>query len=316
LERYGHSSPLRSELVACDVGWPGDIGTQRNFDNEFWIALSVENPQTTIGGTAPSGYIGLTVSSGSGFNGGTTNVGLAEFNPGITLTLNQMPDFIGKVAWQPAFLGNNVHLEAIGMYRDFYDRFGTALANVSNHDVSGAAGGVAGLIKLIPGRFDVQFDTLFGQGLGRYGSSQLPDVTYNPNGTFKPLPEDIEMLGVTLHATPAFDLYVFAGREHDEAKYFSGALNGSTQNIGYGNPNFNNTGCFSFSSTASCTGNIQTVEQLNFGAWDNIYDGDYGRMRIGLQYSYTYLTAFNGVGGIPHTIDNMVFTSIRYYPFQ
>jgi len=288
----------------------------KNFDNQFWLAVSLENPQTTIGGTAPAGYIGLTVSSGSGFNGSSTNVGLAEFNPGITLTLNQVPDVIGKVAWQPAFFGGNVHLEGIGIYRDYLDRFGTALANVGNHQTTGGGGGVAGWIHIIPGLFDLQFDTLFGSGIGRYGSSQLPDVTYNANGTLQPVKEDMEMIGLTMHATRALDLYVYGGREHEESNFFSGTLNGTAQNIGYGNPNFTNTGCFSFSSAASCTGNISTVEQINFGAWDNAYDGDYGRIRIGVQYSYTSLKAFNGVGGAPKTSDNMVFTSIRYYPFQ
>jgi hypothetical protein len=287
----------------------------KNFDNQFWIGVSLENPQTTIGGTAPTGYTGLTVNSGSGFNGGSTNVALAEFNPGITLSLNQVPDVIGKIAWEPAFFGGNVHLEGVGIYRDFYDRFGTSLSSVSNHNVSGGGGGVSGLIKLVPGLFDLQFDTLFGQGIGRYGSSQLPDTTYNANGTLKGLSEDMEMVGLTWHATRALDLYVFGGREHEDSKFFNGALNGSMQHIGYGNPLFDNTGCFSFTSVATCTGNIQTVEQINVGTWDDIYNGDFGRLRIGLQYSYTYLKAFTGVSGAPHTSDNMVFTSFRYYPY-
>jgi hypothetical protein len=288
----------------------------KNFGDEFWVGLSVENPQTTIGGTVPAGFTGLTVSSGSGFNGGSTNVGLAEFNPGITLSLNHVPDLIGKIAWEPSFFGHNVHLEAIGMYRDFCDRFGTSLTDISNHNVSGGGGGVAGLIKLVPGVLDVQFDTLFGEGIGRYGSSQLPDVTYNFNGTLAPIQQDMEMLGLTLHATRALDLYVFGGREHDDSHFFNGAINTTNQSIGYGNPSFTNTGCFSSASTASCAGNVQTVEQINAGLWDNAYDGDFGRVRIGLQYSYTYLKAFNGAGGSPHTSDNMVFTSFRYYPFQ
>jgi hypothetical protein len=288
----------------------------KNFNNELWVGVSLENPQTTIGGTTPAGYVGLTVNSGSGFNGSSTNVGLAEFNPGITLSLNHVPDVIGKIAWEPGFFAKNVHLEIVGMYRDFYDRFGTTQANVTNSNVSGGGAGVSGLIKLIPGKFDVQFDTLFGEGIGRYGASQLPDVTYNSNGTLKPLKEDMEMVGLTWHATPAFDIYAFGGIEHENSSFFSGPLNGSSQNIGYGNPNFTNTGCFSFSSSAACAGNVSRVEQINLGLWDNIYDGDFGRARIGVQYSYTYLRAFNGVGGAPHTTDNMVFTSFRYYPFQ
>jgi hypothetical protein len=125
----------------------------------------------------------------------------------------------------------------------------------------------------------------------------------------------MEMVGLTWHATRALDLYVFGGREHEDSKFFNGALNGSMQHIGYGNPLFDNTGCFSFTSVATCTGNIQTVEQINVGTWDDIYNGDFGRLRIGLQYSYTYLKAFTGVSGAPHTSDNMVFTSFRYYPY-
>lgn len=288
----------------------------KNFNNEFWLAVSAENPQTTIAGTAPSGYTGLTVSTGSGFSGSSTNVALAEFNPGITLSLNHVPDVIGKAAWEPGFFGGNVHLEAIGLYRSFYNRFGTALDNVANYNVSGGGGGVAGLIKVFPGLLDLQFDTLYGQGIGRYTSGQLPDVTYNADGTFKPQKQFSSMVGLTLHATPALDIYAFGGLDQQKSGYFSGTINGTTQNIGYGNPNFNNTGCFSFSSTAGCTGNIQTVQQINFGVWDNVYDGDFGRFRVGIQYSYTDLKAFSGVGGAPHTNDQMVFTSIRYYPFQ
>ena len=125
----------------------------------------------------------------------------------------------------------------------------------------------------------------------------------------------MEMVGLTWHATRALDLYVFGGREHEDSKFFNGALNGSTQHIGYGNPVFVNTGCFSYTLTSTCTGNIQTSEQVTAGLWDTAYSGDFGKLKIGLQYSYTEEDAFLGVGGAPHTSDNMIFTSFRYYPF-
>jgi hypothetical protein len=57
--------------------------------------------------------------------------------------------------------------------------------------------------------------------------------------------------------------------------------------------------------------------------WDTAYSGDFGKVKIGLQYSYTYLKALPGqvqaagpvVLGQPHTNDQMIFTSFRYYPF-
>ena len=319
----------------------------KTLGDDLTIGVSLENPQTTLGGTLPTdcsvkpgattqacsadGTVVIS-NNGNSFSGaGLNGTKDAEFNPGIQLSLNHVPDVIGKVAWEPSFFNGNVHLELMGIFRDFYDRTeailpatvpcaATATANcygavqlgtASNHNTSGGGGGVAGLLKVIPGLFDVQFDTLYGSGIGRYGSGQLSDATYKANGTLQPINEDMEMVGLTLHATPSFDIYVFGGREHEDSTWFK--FNGT--NGGYGNPNFTNTGCFTFTSTASCTGNVQTTEQITVGLWDKAYTGDYGNFRVGLQYSYTYNKAFTGVGGAPHTDDNMIFTSFRYYPF-
>jgi len=290
--------------------------------DDLWIGFSVENPQTTLGGTAPSttaAATGVTVISNSGnsFSGaGLNSTAAAEFNPGIQLSLNHVPDVLGKIAWEPDYFGGNVHLEAFGIYREFYDRTIAspggvlALTTAANQNVSGGGGGISGLIKVFPGLFDIQFDAMYGSGIGRYASGQLPDATYGPDGVLRPINENLQMIGLTFHATPSLDIYIFGGRESEARTYFTTNGNG-----GYGNPNFNNTGCFSFNLTTACVGNIRTVEQGNIGLWDKVYNGDFGSFRIGLQYSYTYDRAFYGVGGTPHTFDNMVFTSFRYYPF-
>jgi hypothetical protein len=285
----------------------------KNFDDQVWFGLSAENPQTTFGGTVPS-VPGLYYNSGNGFNGGTGSAG-AEFNPGITLSLNHVPDIIAKVAVEPSAFDNRVHLEAFGLYRDFYDRYGTNpnLSDVSTHDVSGGGFGAAAYIKLVPGVFDLQADGMYGSGIGRYGSGQLPDATFKPDGEIAPLTEDMEMVGATWHSTPHLDFYAYAGREHDNAKaYYAGG-----SDYGYGNPLYVNTGCFSLTAalTSKCVGNTQEIDQITAGLWDDPYSGDFGRFRVGVQYSYTDRKAFDGVGGKPSTNDNMIFTSVRYYPF-
>ncbi|HEY6578236.1 MAG TPA: hypothetical protein VIY09_02860 [Rhizomicrobium sp.] len=286
----------------------------KNFDDQVWLGLSLENPQTTFGGVVPS-VPGLYYNSGSGFNGGTGSGG-AEFNPGITLSLNHAPDVVGKIAVEPAMFNRDVHLEAFGLYRDFYDRYGTstALTDVATHDVSGGGVGGAALIKLFPGVFDIQADGLFGNGIGRYGSGQLPDVAFKPTGEIAPLTENMEMVGGTWHSTPALDLYLFAGREHDDAKaYYVGATP-----YGYGNPLYENAGCFSLAAAliSKCVGNTQEIDQLTGGLWGNSYSGDFGKVRVGLQYSYTERKAFADVAGLaPVARENMVFTSFRFYPF-
>ena len=66
----------------------------------------------------------------------------------------------------------------------------------------------------------------------------------------------------------------------------------------------------------TCTADIKTQTQITGGLWDKIYTGSFGQVRVGLQYSYTELTAFAGAtGGAPKTNDSMIFTSFRYYPF-
>jgi hypothetical protein len=285
----------------------------KNFDDQVWLGLSAENPQTTFGGTVPD-VPGLYYNSGNGFNGGTGSGG-AEFNPGITLSLNHVPDIIGKVAIEPTVFDRMVHIEAFGLYRDFYDRYGTNpnLTDVSTHDVSGGGFGANALIKLVPGVFDIQADGMFGSGIGRYGSGQLPDATFRPDGQIAPLTENMEMVGATWHSTPHLDFYIYAGREHDDAKaYYSG-----TSLYGYGNPLYENTGCFSLTAalTAKCVGNTQEIDQITAGLWGDPYSGDFGRFRVGVQYSYTERKAFEGVGGRPVANDSMIFTSFRYYPF-
>ena len=357
LDTHGMSERSEAPPATIDAQYvPGFVWTRqpqlrltKEFGDDFWVGVSVENPQTTLGGTLPAdcslksgatsqactadGTVVISNNGNSFSGGGLNSTGDAEFNPGIQLSLNQMPDVIGKVAWEP--FGGIVHIEGVGILRDFYDRtesilpasapctnsatanpanncYGAVqLGTAANHSNTGGGGGVAGLIKVWPDFVDVQFDSLFGTGIGRYGSGQLPDATYTAAGTLKPLNEDMEMVGVTLHATPDFDIYVIGGRENEDSSFFK--VNGS--NGGYGNPAFTNTGCFDFTSTASCTGNVRDVEQITAGLWDKAYNGDYGSFRIGLQYSYTYDKAFAGAGGAPHTSDNMIFTSFRYYPF-
>jgi hypothetical protein len=297
----------------------------KDFDDQVWAGISLENPQTVFGGTAPTGLAFLNYNTGTGFNGGTGSAS-SEFNPGITLSFNHVPDIIGKIAIEPAAFGGNVHVELFGIYRDFYDRSGVTLATASNHDTSGGGIGANALIKLLPGFLDLQADTIFGSGIGRYGSGQLPDVTWKANGEPTPLTENIEMFGLTLHATPDLDIYTFGGHEQELSGYGKENAVGAADDFGYGNPFYDNTGCFAFAASGKCTGNTRALWQITPGLWWNAYAGDFGRLRIGLQYSYTEREAFpglevtptnpTGVGGRgPTAIDHMVFTSFRYYPF-
>jgi hypothetical protein len=88
-----------------------------------------------------------------------------------------------------------------------------------------------------------------------------------------------------------------------------------------GNPNYNNTGCEIENSTV-CVGNTHSLWQVTTGFWDRPYSPKFGRFQWGIQYSYTERRIFPGygyplAGGNPNATgrDNMIFTSVRFYPF-
>ena len=280
----------------------------KNWNHEVWLAVSVENPQTTFAANAAAAS-GITVTN--------LAAGGSQLDKTNNFSLNHIPDVIGKIAWEP-LIGDAhpLHIEAFGIYRSYFDRINVAGTNalglpagVGNSNQSG--GGVGGSItwSAIPGLLDLQGTMMTGSGIGRYGSGQLPDVTFRPDGTLAPIQETTALVGATLHVTPVFDLYTYLGQEAENAKYY----NVGTAHLGLGNPAYNLAGCFV--EGGSCSPNIEAERQANIGFWWRPWQAHFGNFRLGMQYSYTHLTSFAGTGGHAPTDDNMVFTSIRYYPF-
>jgi hypothetical protein len=305
-------------------------------DHQLWAAVSVENPQTTFTGSTDAGVVALTGATGSTLITSTSAGQSASsgFTNIDTFSLNHVPDVIGKLAFEPNIGGAHpVHLEVYGLYRDYYDRINVGAnafrlpVGTNNSDVSGGGVGGGVLVNVVPKLLDVQGSFLTGTGIGRYGAAGLPDVTLKPNGQIAPIPETMFLAGATLHATPALDVYVFGGQESETAKPFnSTATGGAVTHLGYGNTAFVNAGCLAVPATGvtalTCTGNVKSVDQITAGFWDKIYSGRFGYVRVGLQYSHTDLDTFAGAnaGGVagslaPHTSDDMIFTSFRYYPF-
>jgi hypothetical protein len=106
------------------------------------------------------------------------------------------------------------------------------------------------------------------------------------------------------------DIYGYAGEERESERAFS---SGTVYN-GYGNPNYDNTGC-EIEGASNCVGNNHRVAQATLGFWDRAYNGRFGKFQWGIQYSYTDRKAFVGNGAAPDAHDSMILTSIRYYPF-
>ena len=278
-------------------------------DHKLWVAASAENPQSTF-------YtVGTPAGATPGSNGTaaplpaslTYNItGSSGFNSANTLSLNHIPDFVGKVAYEDVIGGHGIHIEAFGIYKSFYERI-----NGINDDESGGGFGGSINLQVIPKILDAQFSGMEGKGIGRYGSSQLPDTTFDPNGVQRPIHEYMLLAGATLHATKLLDIYGFAGEEIEDSRAYTTATGLA---YGYGNPLYTNVGCFIEGSTV-CNGNTHSIKQATAGVWQKLYVGPFGRAQVGAQYSYTERKSFAGIGGAPLSKTSMGFVSFRYYPF-
>jgi len=282
--------------------WTRNTGVRvvKGFNHgEYHIGLALENPQSVWSGTTytPPGATSVTINSA----GGQVN------NPSTTYSDDVAPDIILKGTMDKSF----GHFEALGMLRFLHDRVSYSGSGKS-HVTVGAGGGGAMLIPIIKHKLDFQASGLVGQGIGRYGTSNLADATTNRFGAPVAMPEAQVLAGLVGHPFKSVDVYAYGGME-DLLRSASFDVSGKA--YGYGNPNFSVAGCDT-EGASTCGANIKRVAQGTVGFWWRYLQGKYGTLQAGAQYSYTNVEAFRGVGGQPHTDDNMVFLSLRYLPFQ
>ncbi len=303
--------------------WARQFGFRvtKNFNNKVWIGASLENPQTTFAN--PSNSPNNFVLGNFGNNGGLYNGGGAA-PAGAALTsysFNAMPDFIVKAAFEPGF----GHYEVFGVVSRFRDRIfpnaGAATpsaAGAFNDSVTGGGLGANARIT-VKKKFDFGLHFLGGDGVGRYGTSSLPDATVHPDGTLALL-HSYQGLGTFEVHTKQWDWYFNGGGEYiGRAAY----LNSAGKLVGYGSSSNASTGCgtevvpgaggFVANNPSSCAVNTRSVFEGTFGFWFKPYNGPKGRIQFGPQYQYLVRNTWYGTGGSPHAVDNMVLTSFRYY---
>jgi hypothetical protein len=303
----GDMTPRREQIpLTIDAQYiPGFTYTRnpqfrvvQHFGDMFAAGLSLESPQAIV------------------FSGPNNPLVPTTFNNPGGMVLNQLanystdigPDVVAKLTADPGW----GHFELYGLGRAFRSR-----AAFANHTVFGGGGGAGAIFPVVPKLLDLQADFLIGDGIGRYGAAQLPDVAIKPTGILVPVPELQALIGLVGHPTDYLDLYAYAGLE--QASQTSFTVNG-TLPFGYGNPLYNNTACLheAVSATAAatnCAANTSRVWQVTGGFWWDIYKGDFGRLRVGGQGSYTERQIFAGIGGGPNTNEGIFMASLRYYPF-
>ena len=211
-----------------------------------------------------------------------------------------------------------------------------ATSGAFNDSRTGGGIGASGRVSLGK-HLDVGLKVVGGDGIGRYGTAGLADATVRPDGTLA-LIRNYQALGtLEFHATPKLDIYAYVGGEYDGRTTFN---SGKT---GYGNFARRDDGCavetlpiaapgattnttavlgsngFIPGALSNCDGDTRNILEGTFGFWYRFYSGPMGRMQFGVQYSYVTKNTWSGAGATagstaaPHALDNMLFTSFRYY---
>jgi hypothetical protein len=217
-------------------------------------------------------------------------------------------------------------------------------------------GGIGGSLRvpIVANKLVFGGKGLYGPGVGRYGNSTLADVTANSWGGLapsttspacsrrKPIPHHALSLylnyggdyaGRTDYANAGATTLAAPSAAQSAAGVWGGAWKApKAAALGYGSQLLNNSACntianpgYNGSSTGyypggSCGAQTRDVQEVTGGYWYDIYKGDRGRFRQGIQYGYAVREGWSGApltAGTPGVgakgIDNMVWTTFRYY---
>lgn len=318
--------------------WARQFGFRvtKSFANKYWLGASVENPQTLFSATGQA----------QNFLLGSAGTSAGLYNPAATYSFNSAPDFVFKAAAEPG-LG---HFEAFAVIRRFRDRVypnvnivGATPSAIGAYDFSTwvTGYGANARFSLLDKRLDLGGHFLGGDGMGRYGSSSLPDVTVNADGTLAAL-KSAQGLGTAEFHSARLDLYFNAGAEfvgrHVTVNPLIPAGTGQDPFVGYGDPLANNAGCYSETvpgkpvggqfptsssgflpgALVSCAATTRNVIEGTAGFWYRFYKGPRGTVQWGLQYSYFVRNTWSGLAGAtelgqPRGIENIFESSFRYY---
>ena len=189
----------------------------KDFGGKLSLGLAVEGPQATIGGrgfanvsTTNIGSASVTTVGNNFLDAPGAGGGLYNFVDTTGYSVNKTPDFIIKAALDPGW----GHYEVFGIVSTFRNRIypcgvvGTnakdtvppatpttiscgasasttpSAAGAFNDTRTGGGGGASLLVPLFAKKLDVRAKGIYGDGVGRYSSAQLADLTFRPNGLF------------------------------------------------------------------------------------------------------------------------------------
>jgi len=334
----------------------------KSFGDKFAVGVSVEGPQATLGGRGFSAVTTTTVGTASVATITNTFIdapgaggGLLNFIDTSGYTVNKAPDIVIKAALDPGW----GHYEVFGIISTFRNRVypcGVVGTNANdtappattttipcsingsiepsslgafNDTRTGGGIGASARVPLFAKHLEVGLKVVGGDGIGRYGTAQLADLTFRPDGTASLIHTGHGLGSLEWHVNPKFDIYAYLGGEYAWRDAYQGynsitvtktpviPATATTVEIpatvttgiktnqigGYGSPFANNSGCsvenppstdIVPSAGGTCAGDTRFIWEATFGFWHKIYQGSKGGLRWGIQYSYITRMGWSG----------------------
>ena len=341
-----HSTDNRTENLPMTVDSQYHVGFswerqpsirfQQSFGNGFTAALSLEQATMIESATNPN----------ANFFIGNAGTGGGLYNVTANYTNNVAPDLVVKGTYDARY----GHFEIGGLARWFRDRYypnetlATPSAAGGANNTKAGGGAFANLRVPITKYVDFGIHGLGGTGVGRYGTSQLPDVTVHPDGTLAPIKNYQGLVSIETHPTPKLDVFFYGGGEYGQRTVYLSTLGSSAGKlIGYAPITSSNAGCntetlptstgngfagaapYNPGTPANCLGATRVVIEGTAGFTYRVYSSPkFGRLQYQGVYSYLTREAWAGLTsgtfgsptatyGGPKATNNMVFTSMRYY---
>jgi hypothetical protein len=305
--------------------WARQAGVriQQRFGSGLTVAMSLEEAQNLFSAT----------NANANFFFGAAGVGGGLLNTTANYSNNVAPDVIVKTTYD----GKAGHFELGGIARFFRDRYypnvTTTAANATGaQNDTKTGGGMFGNARFAVTHYlDVGLHGMAGTGVGRYGTSTLPDTTVHPDGTLAPIKSYQGLFSLEAHPTKKLDIFGYTGAEYAQRTVYLSTLGTSAGKlIGYAPQTSSNAGCntetvptgatgYLPGAAANCLGATRVVIQGTGGFTYRFYNSPkYGRLQYAVQYSYLERGAWAGVGAggtvaAPKATNNMVFTGLRYY---
>jgi hypothetical protein len=317
------------------------IRFQQSFHNGFTAAFSLEEAQIVYSAT----------NANANFFIGNAGTGGGLYNITANYSNNVAPDLVVKTTYDAKY----GHFEAGGLARWFRDRYypnqtltvPSAAGGTNNTKAGG--GGFVNIRVPVTKYVDFGIHGLGGTGVGRYGTSTLPDVTVHPDGTLEPIKAYQGLISLETHPMPKLDVFFYGGTEYAQrTTYISTVGADKGKLVGYAPISSSNAGCgietlptvptsglgsigtaggapYDPGTPANCLGATRVVQEGTVGFTYRAYSSPkYGRLQYQGVYSYLDRVAWAGVTsgtfgsstatyGGPKATNNMVFWGMRYY---